>query len=489
MAFFNVALGAGLLSSPASLPVSAGEHSLTMSEEPGLTCSMAIPPRFDAVFHFEEGVSLVKSGELWGYVDHNGKYVVYPKYKNAGIFRNGMAPVQDVFGKWGYIDKQGRYVIQSKFSYANSYSDGLAFVRSSDGKGSFINSAGDVVILEQPSAPWIEVRAFSYGFAPVKMTQREGYVQKNMWLFIDKTGKPMNSSLYFDAREFSGGLAAVKVTPYRWGFIDQTGRLVIQASFSAVEGAFTDGFALVKDANSPNPLWSVIDHAGQHVIRDIPLRILDDFISMGEKGIVSMSIDTSDPRQPIKQALLDVKTHSVFTVSNCAAAVGTVSEGLALCLGNGSVLEAGVQAPRPAKFGFISVRRRDQGNTGNDTGDICIKLPSKPAAEGKLSQGGTDSGRGQIEISPEMAARMLYFRLDVIYPPIAKAKGVSGTVVLRITISKQGTVTELSVVSGPPELQQAALDGVKKAHYRPYLLNNEPVEVETTVNVTFTLGH
>ena len=47
---------------------------------------------------------------------------------------------------------------------------------------------------------------------------------------------------------------------------------------------------------------------------------------------------------------------------------------------------------------------------------------------------------------------------------------------------------DLHVVSGPAMLQQAALDAVKTWRYRPYLLNNEPVEVETTVNVIFTLG-
>jgi protein TonB len=74
------------------------------------------------------------------------------------------------------------------------------------------------------------------------------------------------------------------------------------------------------------------------------------------------------------------------------------------------------------------------------------------------------------------------------YPPIAKAARVQGTVVLQALISKQGTIENLKVVSGPAMLQQAAEDAVRQWRYRPYLLNNEPVEVETTVNVIFTLG-
>jgi protein TonB len=71
------------------------------------------------------------------------------------------------------------------------------------------------------------------------------------------------------------------------------------------------------------------------------------------------------------------------------------------------------------------------------------------------------------------------------YPPIAKAARVSGTVVLQATIGRDGTVENLRVVSGPAMLQQAALDAVRQWRYRPYLVSNEPVEVETTVNVIF----
>jgi TonB family protein len=83
---------------------------------------------------------------------------------------------------------------------------------------------------------------------------------------------------------------------------------------------------------------------------------------------------------------------------------------------------------------------------------------------------------------------MLLEKNPPVYPPIAKAAHVSGTVVLQATISKAGTIENLRVVSGPPLLQQAALEAVKTWRYRPYLLLGKPVEVETTVNVIFTLG-
>ena len=75
-----------------------------------------------------------------------------------------------------------------------------------------------------------------------------------------------------------------------------------------------------------------------------------------------------------------------------------------------------------------------------------------------------------------------------VYPPIAKAAGISGTVTLAAIISKTGAIENLRVTGGPTMLQLAALDAVKTWRYRPYLLNGDPVEVETTVNVVFTMG-
>ena len=73
------------------------------------------------------------------------------------------------------------------------------------------------------------------------------------------------------------------------------------------------------------------------------------------------------------------------------------------------------------------------------------------------------------------------------YPPVARAAGVEGTVVLQATISKTGTIDNLRVVKGPALLQKAAMDAVSRWRYRPYLLNGEPVEVESTINVNFTM--
>jgi hypothetical protein len=90
--------------------------------------------------------------------------------------------------------------------------------------------------------------------------------------------------------------------------------------------------------------------------------------------------------------------------------------------------------------------------------------------------------RRRINVSAGVAVGMLQHHPAPVYPPGAN---VSGTVVMHAVIGVDGSVQELSIVSGPSELQQAALNAVRTWTYKPYLLNNEPVEVMTQINVVF----
>lgn len=106
------------------------------------------------------------------------------------------------------------------------------------------------------------------------------------------------------------------------------------------------------------------------------------------------------------------------------------------------------------------------------------------------------SGRGVVErarppapahVSSGVSAGMLLTPIQPVYPAIAKAAGVQGAVVMDAVISKAGRIESLRVVSGPEMLRKAALDAVATARYRPYLLNGEAVDVQTTITVVFTL--
>src|SRR5882762_5665896 len=102
--------------------------------------------------------------------------------------------------------------------------------------------------------------------------------------------------------------------------------------------------------------------------------------------------------------------------------------------------------------------------------------PPKPKQTGPLRVGGN-----------VQAARIIN-RVQPVYPPLARQTRISGTVRLHAIIGKDGTIQQLEVMSGHPLLQQAALDAVRQWRYQPTLLNGDPVEVDTTIDVIFSLN-
>ena len=91
-------------------------------------------------------------------------------------------------------------------------------------------------------------------------------------------------------------------------------------------------------------------------------------------------------------------------------------------------------------------------------------------------------------VSSGVISGLLIKKVQPAYPPLARQARIQGTVILRAQISKDGTIQNLQLISGHPMLVQNALDAVKQWRYKPYLLNGEPVEVDTEVAVNFTLS-
>jgi protein TonB len=106
-----------------------------------------------------------------------------------------------------------------------------------------------------------------------------------------------------------------------------------------------------------------------------------------------------------------------------------------------------------------------------------------PAADAKA----INAERAQL--AQDVTKGMLIKKQFPVYPQDAKDARVSGTVVLQATIGVDGAIHDLHVVQAPwPSLVASALIAVSKWQYKPYLLNGEPVEVETTINVIYSFG-
>jgi protein TonB len=95
---------------------------------------------------------------------------------------------------------------------------------------------------------------------------------------------------------------------------------------------------------------------------------------------------------------------------------------------------------------------------------------------------------GPVKVGGNVQAARILNRVQPQYPPLARQTRISGTVRLHAIISKDGSIQQLEVISGHPLLQQAALDAVRQWRYQPTLLNGEPVEVDTTIDVIFSLN-
>ena len=119
---------------------------------------------------------------------------------------------------------------------------------------------------------------------------------------------------------------------------------------------------------------------------------------------------------------------------------------------------------------------------GSMNGVLGSVLSSMPTVAPKIAT------PQRVRVSSGVSQGLLVRRVQPSYPPLARQARIQGTVILQAEISKDGSIQNLQLISGHPMLAPAAIEAVKQWKYRPYLLNGEPVEVETQIQVNFTLS-
>jgi TonB family protein len=119
---------------------------------------------------------------------------------------------------------------------------------------------------------------------------------------------------------------------------------------------------------------------------------------------------------------------------------------------------------------------------GGATGGVIGSMPTSPT---------TDSPRiatpQRVRVSSGVSQGLLIKKVSPQYPEEARTEGVQGVVLLKATIDKEGSISNLELISGHPLLAPAAIEAVKQWKYRPYLLAGQAVVVETQIQVNFTL--
>ena len=137
-------------------------------------------------------------------------------------------------------------------------------------------------------------------------------------------------------------------------------------------------------------------------------------------------------------------------------------------------------------MGGLSINR-----DGEATVRLTLVTPPPPQTTGALgapSGAAPSSGPSRIRVGGTVQQANLISKVIPMYPPDAKEARIQGVVHLTVVIAKDGTVQNIDVLSGHPLLIPAAMDAVKQWQYKPTLLNGNPVEVVTQVDVNFTLS-
>ena len=94
----------------------------------------------------------------------------------------------------------------------------------------------------------------------------------------------------------------------------------------------------------------------------------------------------------------------------------------------------------------------------------------------------------RVRVSQGVIQGMIIHRVQPAYPPLARQARIQGAVVLQAEIGKDGSIQNLRLISGHPMLAPSAIEAIKQWRYKPYILNGEPVEVDTTITFNFTLS-
>jgi hypothetical protein len=259
------------------------------------TGRVSIVPRFDNAYDFSEGLAYAEAGDLRGFIDRRGEFVIRLeaevraslKWYAVG-FQDGLAAVTSPRGE-GFIDRTGRVVIDG-YTAAARFSEGLAAVavgRGARARYGFVNRKGEMVIAPrfEPIIVHYEqidqMGRFSEGLASVQVGGRYGY--------INRRGEFVVKPQFIRADDFSEGLACVRLGE-QTGYIDRAGRWIVAPRVAPHPGGkFREGLAPAAFATAHGPKWGYIDRRSRVVVEP-------RFDSAGEfDGGVARVYEVRDP--------------------------------------------------------------------------------------------------------------------------------------------------------------------------------------------------
>lgn len=194
--------------------------------------------------------------DKYGYFDLEGKIVINPQFAIATAFREDLALVKTTGenGKWGYIDKDGKFAINATYKDATVFQEGIAWVVSENSAPTAIDKKGEIKFTLKDAEV---VRLFSEDLAAFSKVDSTNTI----WGFVDKSGKQVINPQFDAVGEFHDGKCAVKNKDGKWGYIDKSGKIIINHQFDSAF-RFKDDKAIVKLDDKAG----VIDEDGKYIV-------------------------------------------------------------------------------------------------------------------------------------------------------------------------------------------------------------------------------
>ena len=211
-----------------------------------------VPPKFDSAGAFgENGMAQVSLNQLYGYIKSDGSYAVSPSFCALGACSaTGLIPAKSD-SLWGYIDEKGDWVIPAEYEYAYSFSDqGIARVMIS-GKYTFISKDGKLITEDTFS----DAGDFTEGYARVVQNGKYGLLKADGSYAVSLGDTQL-------VKPVSQGLLVFRDKKGAYGYMDITGKIVVEAQFSQANSFRKDNYTTVMQDGK----WGIIDKTGKFVL-------------------------------------------------------------------------------------------------------------------------------------------------------------------------------------------------------------------------------
>ncbi|WP_419954155.1 WG repeat-containing protein [Neobacillus niacini] len=263
--------------------------------------NFVLPPKYEMAREFQEsGLAIIQLNNLTGIINNEGYFIVKPKYDTISPFSEGRATAIDDRG-FNVLDEAGKEISPKSYSFIGDYKEGRAVVANTNENGQYLygylNRRGNEVIpLTYDSAS-----DFHDGKALVK-------VNEGNYALIDLTGNVLNSYSYPFVDNYGEGMLAFrKSNEGKWGYMDESGRVVIEPQFIETQH-FVEGRAIVNVENQQNG-YGLINKQGKFIIKPQ----YSSLIYLGENQYaLGKSVDPGKPYLPKKYAIADSNGH-IFT--------------------------------------------------------------------------------------------------------------------------------------------------------------------------------